>query len=290
MSEEITGFVGLGAMGGPMCGNIAESGRAMSVYDAAGTQARAPRGAHAAGSVAGVCAKAQVVVLSLPDGSVVDKVTDEIIAASPRVTSRVVDTSTIGIPWARRLHAKLAEAGIEYLDAPVSGGRSGAIAGTVAIMYAGSAETFAALKPLFATFTGNAFHVGLEAGQGQAMKLLNNFLSATAMAATSEAIAFGETQGLDLATMLNVVNVSSGRNTATADKFVNRVLTGTYDAGFTSWQMNKDLSLYREGVETAGSADPVSGAVAEIWQAFLERGPGSDITEIYPFIKGDASR
>lgn len=287
MSEEMVGFVGLGAMGGPMCENIARSGQAMSVYDAAGTQARAPRGAHVAGSVAGVCAKAPVMVLSLPDGGVVDKVADEIIAASPRLTARVVDTSTIGIPWARRIHAKLAEAGIEYLDAPVSGGRSGAIAGTVAIMYAGSAETFAALEPLFETFTGNAFHVGLSAGQGQAMKLLNNFLSATAMAATSEAIAFGEAAELDLETMLEVVNVSSGRNTATSDKFVNRVLTGTFDAGFTSWQMNKDLTLYREGLQAAGTSDPVSGAVAAIWQAFLERGPRSDITEIYPFIKGD---
>ena len=88
-----------------------------------------------------------------------------------------------------------------------------------------------------------------------------------------------------MATVLDVLNVSTGRNTATSDKFVNRILTGTYDAGFSCAQMNKDLSLYREGIAKSGGSDPISGAVAAIWQRFLGASANADITRIYPFIK-----
>jgi 3-hydroxyisobutyrate dehydrogenase len=285
MSEEVTGFIGLGNMGAPMAANLAGAGWPLVVYDAAGTGDRAPRAATAAESLADVASRAPTLVLSLPDGLVVNAVAEAIVAAPSRVTMRVVDTSTIGIAHARAIHEKLAAAGIEYVDAPVSGGVAGARAGTVSIMVSSPAASFEELRPMLEGFTGNVFHVGIEPGQGQAMKLLNNFLSGTAMAATSEAIAFGDSQGLDLATMLDVVNVSTGRNTATSDKFVNRILTGTYDAGFSCPQMYKDLSLYREGLAQAGGADPVSGAVADIWRRFLDDSSNADITRIYPYIK-----
>ena len=287
MSDSHIGFIGLGNMGAPMATNLDAAGWPLIVHDAAGTRNRAPSGADVADSVAEISATASLVLLSLPDGVAVEAVSDEILAAPSNVTTRVVDTSTIGIAWARRIHAKLAAADIELVDAPVSGGVAGARAGTVSIMVAGPAETFEALRPLLEGFTGNAFHVGVEPGQGQAMKILNNFLSGTAMAATSEAVAFGASQGLALETMLDVLNVSTGRNTATSDKFVNRILTETYDAGFSCVQMNKDLSLYREGVAESGSSDPVSGAVAEVWRRFLDRSAHADITRIYPFIKND---
>ncbi len=235
--------------------------------------------------MAEVASQAAVVLLSLPDSAAVNAVGEAILAAPEGITKRVVDTSTIGIAQARRIHARLAAAGIEYVDAPVSGGVAGARAGSVSIMVSASSESFEALRPILDGFTGNVFHVGVEPGQGQAMKLLNNFLSGTAMAATSEAVAFGDNQGLSLATMLGVLNVSTGRNTATSDKFVNRILTETYDAGFSCAQMNKDLTLYREGLAESGGADPVSGAVAGIWLRFLEASANADITRIYPFIK-----
>ncbi|GMQ76309.1 MAG: NAD(P)-dependent oxidoreductase [Gammaproteobacteria bacterium] len=286
MNDEPIGFVGLGNMGAPMAANLAAAGWSIVVHDAAGTRERAPGGTTVAESVAEIVSRAATVLLSLPDSAAVEAVGDAILAAAPSaVTRRVVDTSTIGIAQARRIHGKLAAAGIEYVDAPVSGGVAGARAGTVSIMVAAPAASFEALRPLLEGFTGNLFHVGVEPGQGQVMKLLNNFLSGTAMAATSEAVAFGDSQGLDLATMLGVLNVSTGRNTATSDKFVNRILTGTYDAGFSCPQMNKDLSLYREGLAESGSADPISGAVAGIWREFLERSADADITCIYPFIK-----
>ena len=285
MRDSPIGFIGLGNMGAPMAANLAAAGWPLIVHDDAGTQARAPDGARVAASVADVAANAAVVLLSLPDGAAVDTVGDGILAAPSKITRRVVDTSTIGITDARRIHAKLGDADIEYVDAPVSGGVAGARAGTVSIMVAAPEAVFETLRPMLEGFTGNAFHVGVEPGQGQAMKILNNFLSGTAMAATSEAVAFGASQGLDLGTMLDVLNVSTGRNTATADKFVNRILTETYDAGFSCAQMNKDLALYREGLLESKSADPVSGAVAGVWQHFLEISPDADITEIYPFIK-----
>ncbi len=285
MNDRPIGFIGLGNMGAPMAANLAAAGWPLIVYDAAGTRERAPAGASLAGSLAEVAAEASLVVLSLPDAAVVGAVADALLATPSAATRRVVDTSTIGIDGARRIHATLAAAGIEYVDAPVSGGVAGARAGTVSIMVAAPAATFEALGPMLEAFTGNAFHVGVEPGQGQAMKVLNNFLSGTAMAATSEAVAFGASQGLDLATMLDVLNVSTGRNTATSDKFVNRILSETYDAGFSCAQMNKDLSLYREGLAQSGGADPVSGAVAAVWRRFLETSADADITRIYPFIK-----
>lgn len=285
MNDSPIGFIGLGNMGAPMAANLAGAGWSLIVHDAAGTRARAPADASVAQSVAEVASQAATIFLSLPDSTVVDAVAETIVATPSAVTKRVVDTSTIGIAQARRIHGKLAAAAIEYVDAPVSGGVAGARAGTVSIMVSSPTPSLEELRPMLEGFAGNVFHVGVKPGQGQAMKLLNNFLSGTAMAATSEAVAFGESQGLDLAVMLDVLNVSSGRNTATADKFVNRILTETFDAGFSCVQMNKDLGLYREGIAESGGADPVSGAVAGIWRRFLEATTNADITHIYPFIK-----
>ena len=142
----------------------------------------------------------------------------------------------------------------------------------------------AAHRALFDSIAGNVFHVGELAGQGQAMKLLNNFLSAVALAATSEAIAFGRAEGLDMATMVDVLNVSTGRNSATSDKFPNRVMTGTYDAGFHTRLMTKDVKLFLESVHGAGTANVVATAIGQVWEAADAAMPGSDFTEIWKFV------
>ena len=125
----------------------------------------------------------------------------------------------------------------------------------------------------------------LPDGKAQAMKLLNNFLAATGIAASSEAIAFGERSGLDMKTMLDVLNVSTGRNMATLDKFPNRVLTGTYDAGFTSRLLLKDLLLYETAARESGCAIPIGPHVADVWRRFEDSAPGSDITRMFLFIR-----
>ena len=290
MSSNEIGFVGLGNMGRPMVQNLVKSGRAVVVHDAAGTQARAPAGAKLAASNAALASRVEVIHLCVPDGGASESIAREVAGAPERRTRLVVDHSTIGTGAARRVHALLAEHGVEYVDAPISGGVSGAVNATLAIMYSGPEATFDRLRPVFESVAGHVFRVGSRPGQGQAMKVLNNFLSGTAMAATAEAVAFGVAQGLDMRMILDVVNASSGRNTATADKFPNRVLTGTWDAGFSSAQFNKDLGLYGDAAEAVGASRPVSPAVLEVWRRLEAHRPNADITCIYPFVRDAPDR
>ena len=153
----------------------------------------------------------------------------------------MVDTSTIGVRTARALDRLLSDVGLAYVDAPVSGGVAGARARTLAVMYAGTDDACLRVEPVLAGLSDVRHRVGDRPGLAQAMKLANNFLSATALAATSEAIAFGLSEGLEMATMLEVLNGASGRSAATSDKFPNHVLTGRYASGFTNTLMAKDV-------------------------------------------------
>ena len=279
--SEVIGFVGLGEMGGRMARRLADAGCALAVYDAAGTAARAPAGARVCESTAAVAAAADLVLLSLPDGPAVRAVVGEIAAAAGRRTRCLADHSTIGPEAAGAVARALADAGIAYLDAPVSGGTRGAAEGTLAMMVSGDAGRFEAHRETLGVMARNLFHVGAEPGQGQAMKLLNNVLSAASMTATTEAVAFGEAQGLDLETMIAVLNVSTGRNTATSDKFPTRVATGTFDAGFTIDLLSKDVDLFLAAVQDAGQRAPVGGTVGETLRAMKRAMPGADFTPLH---------
>lgn len=280
------GFVGLGNMGKPMADNVAAAGFELVCYDAAGTAARLPEGAAAAASVGEVVQRADLVLLSVPDGDVTLAIVDEILATDPRRTSVVVDLSTVGPVAARAAASRLAPAGVTYCDGPVSGGVAGARAATIAFMFGGPAAVLDEHRPVFEALAGNVFHVGDEAGHGQAMKLVNNVLSATALAASSEAMALGRAYGLDLTTMLDVINVSSGRNTATSDKFPNRVLTGTYDTGFFTRLMAKDVRLFNSVADQVGTRHDLIGSLAATWDRFDREMPGSDFSEIWKFVAG----
>ena len=245
------GFVGLGNMGGALAANLVTAGHEVVAHDAQGP-ARTPEGAIPAADVGEVARRAEVVVLSLPDGSASAQVAREIIAAGERRTTHVVDTSTVGLAAARRVAAVLGHAGVAYVDAPVSGGVAGARSRTLVVMYAGSDEACARVRPVLAGLSDRLHRVGDEPGMGQALKLANNFLSATALAATSEAVAFGLSVGLEMATMLDVLNESSGRSAASTDKFPHHVLTGRYAAGFSNSLMSKDVRLYLQAVEELG--------------------------------------
>ena len=149
-------------------------------------------------------------------------------------------------------------------------------------MVSGNQKTFNEVHDFLAPIAKNRFFVGEEPGQAQAMKLLNNFLSATAMTATSEAVAFGVRLGLDPQVMIDVLNSSSGQNTATRDKFPQRILTETYDAGFTIDLLNKDVGLYLLEVARAGARDTVATTVASVVSNMQSALPGADFTKIYP--------
>ena len=279
------GFIGLGNMGGPMAHNLAAAGHEVVCFDEADTEALAPPGAPCAASAAEVARRARIVFLCLPDGPVVLRVAREMADCPGRAVEIVVDSTTAGMSDARAAHDVLAEAGIRYADAPVSGGTKGSKAGTLAMMVAARDDLFAEIEPYIRPMAANASHVGTQPGQGMAMKLLNNFLSATAMAATSEAVAFGVSQGLDMITILETVNVSTGRNTATEDKFPNRIATGAFDAGFATKLMAKDLRLYEASVTAAGAPRRLAGQLREIWDGLEAARPDSDFTEIYKHVR-----
>jgi 3-hydroxyisobutyrate dehydrogenase-like beta-hydroxyacid dehydrogenase len=284
----VVGFVGLGNMGAPMAANIAAAGYPVIGFDAAGTDGRLPGGCESADSIDELVGRADTVMLSVPDGAVTLTIADQIAAADGRRARVVIDLSTVGPVAAQEAARRFAELGISYVDGPVSGGVAGARARTIALMFGGPTEVFEAHRHLLGSFAGNVFHVGERAGHGQAMKLLNNFLSATALAASSEALALGRAYGLDMQTMLDVVNVSTGRNSATADKFPNRVLTGTYDTGFFTHLMAKDVRLFNSVAAEVGTAHAVSAAVGGVWNACEQALPGSDFSEIWKFVSGDA--
>lgn len=280
----IVGFIGLGKMGGPMATNIATAMPGLVCFDMAGTEARMPAGAVAATSTTDVAQRCTTVLISVPDGRATLAVAHEIRATDDAVVDTVIDLSTIGPKAAIAAAALLEPAGVTYCDGPVSGGAAGARAATISLMFGGPSSVLDAHRSLLGSFTGKVFHVGDKAGQGQAMKLANNFLSATALAATSEAIAFGVAHALDMATMIDVLNVSTGRNSATSDKFPSRILTGTYDAGFSTAHMTKDVGLFVEGAADASSVATVAAAVNETWLGCDAALPASDFTEIWRYV------
>jgi 3-hydroxyisobutyrate dehydrogenase len=278
------GFIGLGKMGGPMAANVAAAQSGLVCFDVAGTDERLPPGAVAAASVADIARRCATVLISVPDGAATKAVAEAILATEQGVVETLIDLSTIGPQAAVQASTLLAAAGITYCDGPVSGGAAGARAATISLMFAGPTSVLDAERALLESFTGNIFHVGEHAGQGQAMKLANNYLSATALAATSEALAFGVAHGLDMATMIDVLNVSTGRNSATVDKFPNRILTGSYDAGFSTAHMTKDVGLFVDGAAAIDTAGVVANAVATTWRGCDAALPGSDFTEIWRFV------
>jgi 3-hydroxyisobutyrate dehydrogenase-like beta-hydroxyacid dehydrogenase len=279
------GFVGLGNMGGALAANLVQAGHAVVAHDAVGP-ARAPEGSAFAESVADVARAVDVIVFSLPDGAASESVAREVLAASDRRATHVVDTSTVGPHAAQAIAALLAGEGIEYVDAPVSGGVAGARARTLAVMVSANDAACAHVEPVLAGLSDRRHRVGDRPGLGQALKLANNFLSATALAATSEAVAFGTALGLDLATMIEVLDASSGHNTATNDKFPNHVVTGRFASGFANSLMAKDVALYLAAVEEQGGPHTVGTVTASVWERFAAAEPGVDFTRIYPYVAG----
>ena len=230
--------------------------------------------------------RAQVVVLSLPDGAASEQVCRSLAAARAAASRTWSTPRPSGSRPPRLLEALLASAGVGYVDAPVSGGVAGARARTFSVMVAGSEAACGAVETVLAGLSDRRRRVGDRPGMAQALKLANNFLSATALAATSEAVTFGLSVGLDMATMLEVLNASSGQSAATSDKFVNHVLTGRYASGFANSLMAKDLALYLGAVASRGTPSDVGGVAASVWDRFAEAEPGVDFTRIYPFVEG----
>jgi len=282
MTDSI-GFIGLGKMGEPMAKRFIEAGHKLVVFDVRdeAVAALVDRGATAATSPGAVASQAETVIVSLPTPGIVKEVAlgHNGIVAGSRVAT-IVDLSTSGPDMAREIAAALAVRGIGFVDSPVSGGVAGARAGTLAVMVACSDELFGKIGPLLEAI-GVVFHVGIEPGLGQTMKLANNLLTASALALSAEAIVMGTKAGLDPEIMLDVINAGSGRNTATQDKFPRAILPRSFDFGFAAGLMQKDVALYVRTARSLGVPIDVAGAVERIWSKTLaEFGPEADFTNI----------
>jgi 3-hydroxyisobutyrate dehydrogenase-like beta-hydroxyacid dehydrogenase len=280
----VLGFIGVGRMGGPMASRLLDAGHQLCIYDvsAEATQPFAARGAQIAASPAEVASQAEIVLASLPTPDIVRSVAlggnaGVINGSKVRL---LIDLSTTGPGVATEVAGQLAERRIGWVDAPVSGGVTGAKAGTLAVMVSCPKPTFAEIEPILKTF-GKTFFTGEKPGLGQSAKLANNLLAAAAMVATSEVMVMGVKAGLDPRVLLDIINASSGRNSATQDKFPRAIVTRTFDFGFATGLSYKDVRLCVEEAEAMGIPMVVGGAVREMLAVTRARfGADSDFTHI----------
>jgi hypothetical protein len=277
------GFIGLGNMGAPMARRLIEAGHKLVIYDTR-NDAVAPfvaMGAQLASSPQDVADRVETVMASLPEPQIVAKVaTGEGGVLHGKRVKRFIDLSTTGARMAGVIAQGLAKKNIVQIDSPVSGGVAGAQKGTLAVMVSGPQEHIDAVKDALAVF-GPVFVIGHEPGMAQTMKLANNFLSATAMAATCEAVVMGVKAGLDPAIMVDVINHGSGRNTATSDKFPRAIIPRTFNLGFAMALMLKDVRLCAAEAKALGVPHEVMDAVLGVWeQGNAEMGADSDFTNV----------
>jgi len=283
MSQQNVGFIGVGRMGGPMARRLLEAGYAVTIYDTseAALAAHEKLGARRAESPAAVASAAEIVIGSLPTPPIVQAV-----ALGPKGVIEgtqvkiFIDVSTTGSVYAKRIAEGLAKKGIVQVDAPVSGGVKGAENGTLAVMVSCSDEIYARVQAILAVI-GKLFHVGKEPGQGQTMKLMNNLLSATAMAISSEAVVMGVKAGLDPQMIVDVINAGSGRNSATQDKIPRCVIPRTFDFGFALALLNKDVRLCMEEADAMGVPMIVGNSVRQLLAiTAVTEGPNADMTDV----------
>lgn len=291
MSKGRIGFVGIGMMGLPMTGRLLDAGYEVVAYDMRkeAVDKIVAKGAEAATSPADVASKAETVLVSLPMPEIVREVAFGKNGVASGNRRRVfVDLSTTGPRVAEGIAGEFANHGVISIDAPVSGGVSGAEKGTLAVMVSGPKTECEALRPIFDVI-GKYFWVGEKPGQGQMMKLMNNLLSATAMAATAEAIVLGVKAGLDPFIMCDVINAGSGMNTATRDKFPKAVLPRTFDVGFATGLMTKDVMLALTEADYHKMPMGIGNAVKATWlQALAKEGGASDMSRIVQMMEETA--
>lgn len=293
MADQQLGFIGVGVMGRPMARRLLEQGHSLVIYDKdqGALDELGALGARVAGSVREVADTAEVIFTSLPSPAIFKSVAlgaDGIVEG--RAVRILVDLSTVGSRAEQEVAAGLAAKGIETVDAPVSGGAAGAQKGALALMIAGKPEVVERVRELFNVF-GKVFIVGEQPGQGQLLKLLNNMLSTTAFAITSEAFVAGVKGGLDPEVMMAVINAGSGKNGATLDKFPKHVLPGTFDFGFPVSSVCKDVGLAVEECQALGVPMWLGNAARQLWNVAAQQDGGDrDLTELVRTVEGWSNR
>ncbi len=288
------GFIGLGQMGIPMTNQLLQAGFTVKAFDAAAAaraKFEAVTGAAAVESAAAACRDVAAVITMLPDGKIVREVLcgageGEGALAAAAAGTVVIDMSSSSPIDTESLGAELQPRGFALVDAPVSGGVKRALDGSLAIMAGGEADTVERVRPLLSAMGAAVFATG-PLGSGHAMKALNNYVSAAGLVAAAEAILVGRRFGLDPATIVDVLNASTGRNNSTEKKMKQQVLSGDFASGFSLALMTKDLHTAAEIARHAGIAAPLSEVCEDLWaEADAKLGAGADHTEIYRFLAG----
>jgi 3-hydroxyisobutyrate dehydrogenase len=281
MQGKTVGFIGLGNMGAPMAANLAQAGYKVTGFDVAGTLAE---GVTSGTSAAAVAEGADVVITMLPDGAILRHVAGEVIPAM-KPGALLLDCSTVDVESACAVSAQAQAAGLLFVDAPVSGGIGGAVAGTLTFMAGGTAEGFARAQPLFDVMGQKAVHCG-DAGAGQAAKICNNMILGATMIATCEAFALADKLGLDRQKMFDVVSTSSGSswsmNTYCPAPGVGpkNPSDNDYKPGFAAELMLKDLGLSQQAAEAVDADTPMGALATSLYRRFVEDegGRGKDFS------------
>jgi 3-hydroxyisobutyrate dehydrogenase len=284
------GLVGLGAMGGPIARNFVNSGQPLIVRDADAASQQRFLDSHP--SAVGTTdfadfAKCDVVVLVLPTSDIVDAVVlgEGGLLSQLQAGSTVVDMGSSIPDRTQKLAGIAAEQGVRVVDAPVSGGVGRALKADLAVMAGGDADVVAEVLPLLRA-TGTAIiHVG-PVGSGHAAKALNNLLAANGLVAAAEAMLVGRKFGIDPATLLSVINASSGRNQATETKYEKFVLSGTFDSGFAATLMRKDIGIALDLARSQDVSTVLGDTLGKIWETAVDGlAPGADQTEVVRYLE-----
>jgi 2-hydroxymethylglutarate dehydrogenase len=283
------GFVGVGNIGAPMCRHLIDDGYPVTVFDANPGALEEFRGTAAtiAAALRDLARRSEVVVLSLPDSDVVERVVlgEQGLAEGLSRGKVLIDTSSSRPSSTRRIAAQLAEKGIDMLDAPVSGGVLRAREGSLAVMVGGEEEIYERHRELLGSFGSQIFYVGGH-GTGHVTKCLNNLTSATTLAAAAEVVLLGARAGLEPEKLVEVINASSGRSYSTEVKFPRYVLNRAFDDGFAIRLMSKDVKIALDTAAELKGPMIIGTAVGRVWEEATSQGFGSEgHTAIYAFIE-----
>lgn len=287
--KERVGFIGLGVMGQPMAANLLRAGFTVRGFDASAAALAifAERGGIVARSVVDAATDIDILITMLPNSDIVE---DVLVGAGNAVGAMtlgtlVIDMSSSAPQRTVQLGAVLAVRGVRLIDAPVSGLAVRAIDGTLAIMAGGAKTDIERARPVLSVL-GRAIVETGPLGSGHAMKALNNYVSASGFVAACRALIVGETFGLDPAVMVDVLNLSSGRNNSTETKIKPQVLSGAFGSGFSLALMAKDNRTAADLARGLGLEAEEIQASAALWERASEAlGRGADHTEIYKFLR-----
>jgi 3-hydroxyisobutyrate dehydrogenase len=284
--------IGLGNMGGPMAANLVKAGHVVRGFDLVAPLRDEARGAgvEIAGSGIDAVKEADAIVTMLPAGKHVRAVWAEIVPHA-KAGAVLIDSSTIDVESARAAHALAAERGLKSLDAPVSGGTSGAKAGTLTFMCGGSDEAFAAARPILENMGKRIVHCGGD-GAGQAAKICNNMILGATMIATCEAFVLAEKLGLSHQALFDVASTSSGQSWSLTTycpvpgPVPASPANNSYKPGFAAALMLKDLKLAQEAAQSAGAETPIGAHAAELYETYNEAGnAGADFSGIIQYLR-----